>query len=171
MNNLKHINEQKKFNFLTFFYTIIFYGQDYNKTQQEKDLELRNKIENSVYFHKKWMSAKIRDNSVSLKYNAYNGEMVTPEAKQIFPSNGIKLLLSNNEIWISFFRKWYHLISSENNVFLVHVPAVKFKKGSFEGVKSEFKMEHKFYRIENKRIFPLKNKEVKKLGLIEKIII
>ena len=57
--------------------------------------------------------------------------MVTPEGKQIFPSNGIKLLLSNKEIWISFFRKWYHLISSESNVLLVHVPIVKYKKGSF----------------------------------------
>tara|TARA_B100000927_G_C16453554_1_gene464867 strand:- start:604 stop:1098 length:495 start_codon:yes stop_codon:yes gene_type:complete len=162
---------KKSLIFLTFFCTTIFYAQNLNKTQQEKDLELRNKIENSVYFHKKWMLAKIKDNSVSLKYNAYNGEMVTPEGKQIFPSNGIKLLLSNKEIWISFFRKWYHLISSENNVLLVHVPIVKYKKGSFEGVKSDFKMEHKFYRIENKRIFPLKNKEAKKLGLLEKITI
>ena len=63
------------------------------------------------------------------------------------------------------------MISSENNVLLVHVPIVKYKKGSFEGVKSDFKMEHKFYRIENKRIFPLKNKEAKKLGLLEKITI
>lgn len=162
---------KKSLIFLTFFSTIIFYGQDYNKTHQEKDVELRNKIENSVYFHKKWMLAKIKDNNISLKYNAYNGEMVTPEGKQIFPSNGIKLFLSNNEIWISFFRKWYHLISSENNVLLVHVPIVKYKKGSFEGVKSDFKMEHKFYKIENKRIFLLKNKEAKKLGLIEKITI
>ena len=155
--------------FLTFFCTSIFYSQNYNKTNQERDIELRKKIENSVYFHKKWMLAKIKDNSVSLKYNAYNGEMVTPKGNQIFPSNGVKLILSNNEIWISFYRKWYNLISSENNVLLVHVPVVKYKKGSFDGEKSYFKMEHKFYRIENKRIFPLKNKEVKKLGLIKKI--
>ncbi len=162
---------KKSLNFLIFFCTIIFYGQDHNKTRQERDLELRSKIENSVYFHKKWMLAKIKDNSVSLKYNAYNGEMVTPEGRQIFPSNGIKLLLNNNEKWISFFRKWYHLISQENNVLLVHVPVVKYKKESFEGIKSDFKMEHKFYRIDNKRIFPLKNREVKKLGLREKITI
>ena len=30
-------------------------------------------------------------------------------------------------------------------------------------------MEHKFFRIEDKRIFPSKNKELKKLGLLRKI--
>ena len=38
---------KKSLIFLTFFCTTIFYGQNFNKTQQEKDLELRNKIENT----------------------------------------------------------------------------------------------------------------------------
>ena len=105
--------------FLTFFCTSIFYSQNYNKTNQERDIELRKKIENSVYFHKKWMLAKIKDNSVSLKYNAYNGEMVTPKGNQIFPSNGVKLISPEESQLIHKSVLMLFLISLSNTHFLL----------------------------------------------------
>ncbi len=70
----------------------------------------------------------------------------------------VKLLLSNNEIWISFYSKWYNMILSENNVLLAHVPEVKYKKRSFDGVKSYLKRNINFLELKTKEIFHQKIK-------------
>ena len=59
---------------------------------------------------------------ISVKYDAFNSQMITSSGQMLIPFDGISLKLENGETWLTFNKKWYKLINQKNDfTFLINL--------------------------------------------------
>lgn len=154
-------------------------GPIFNQYHADNTKNLWEKIKDDRFYHNKFLPAIINGNKVQVKFDAYSDLMYVnfrPNWNEyISPSsNDLIILLDNKEPWIAFNQKWYRLLFRNGNSSYLYKPIKELYKGR-EGFGNqrdeppEFKLQEKYFILNEGKLIKLKRKEIKKLGL-EKII-
>ena len=107
---------------------------------------------------------------ISVKYDAFNSQMITSSGQMLIPFDGISLKLENGETWLTFNKKWYKLINQKNDFTFLIKPYVKYKPrvtsrtGYQEDKPAEFVLINQFFMLKKNSV-NLLSKEVRKYKL------
>ena len=172
--------------FLFYFFTFLIFSQEptnnYGYSGKESNefsphgdrFDWMKEIKGSRFYHDRFLPSIIEDKKAKIKFDAYSDLMVTyigPDLKA-YPNN-LTILLDQTETWISFNKKWYQLLSENENkkyLFKPIVNLIKAKKADsgFEGNRpAEFVMRERFFVLEDNLLIKIKKREIKKLGLLK----
>ena len=158
------------------FGNIGYGGHIFNQYHDQDTNILWEKIKDDRFYHNKFLPAIINGNKVRVKFDAYSdlmyvnfrpnwNENVSPK------SNDLIVLLDNKEPWIAFNKKWYRLLFRDGNTSYLYKPikelfiAREASSGYRRNEPPEFKLQEKYFMLRDGRLYKLKNKEIKKLGL------
>lgn len=132
------------------------------------------KIIGSPFFHENWIPTLFKEKLISVKYDAFNSQMITSSGQMLIPFDGISLKLENGETWLTFNKKWYKLINQKNDFTFLIKPYVKYKPritsrtGYQEDKPAEFVLTKQFFMLKKNGINLLSKKEVRKYKLNKK---
>ena len=79
----------------------------------------------SPFFHENWIPTLFKEKKISVKYDAFNSQMITSSGQMLIPFDGISLKLENGETWLTFNKKWYKLINQKNDFYNSRLERVK----------------------------------------------
>jgi len=128
----------------------------------------------SPFFHENWIPTLFKEKKISVKYDAFNSQMITSNGQMLIPFDGISLKLENGETWLTFNKKWYKLINQKNDFTFLIKPYVKYKPrvtsrtGYQEDKPAEFVLTNQFFMLKKNSVNLLSKKEVRKYKLKKK---
>lgn len=125
----------------------------------------------SKFYHNEWMKTRFNEDSIYVKYNAYEGEMRVSSGQKILPVNGQNLKFENGEVWVSLNNQWFKLINDNRGQTVFYKPYIVYRerrtsRSSYESdTPAKYIIKNEFYKLESGTLAALSKKEIKQRGL------
>ena len=125
----------------------------------------------SKFYHDEWMKTRFNEDSIFVKYNAFEGEMRVSSGQKILPVNGQDLKFENGEVWVSINTQWYQLITDNKNQTVLNKPFAIYRerrtaRSSYESdTPAKYIIKNEFFKLESGTLSALSKKEIKQRGL------
>jgi hypothetical protein len=125
----------------------------------------------SKFYHNEWMKTRFNEDTIYVKYDAFEGEMRVSSGQKILAVNGQDLKFENGEVWVSVNTQWYKLLSDNNNQTILYKPFAVYRerrtaRSSYEiDTPAKYIIKNEFYKLESGIPSALSKKEIKQRGL------